>query len=223
MGHQIDMPYWQVNVTESERQVDCPDFLLDLSDKDFGIISTPDSDYHILNWDEVRRIVRANLLDQFQRVPSELRRYKAYTFNLARTYGNVASFILNQRLQWSAPVQARGRPFEFGDDFKILINDWPYGIDPRIVHLVVWTKFDLEEDPTTGDLVDESRKEIDDFVTKTFRSHVSDDKIIWFKNWRGLKSVGAVEHFHVMMFNPDPDFIRSITHGDIPQWQMFED
>ncbi|KAH8737233.1 hypothetical protein BGZ61DRAFT_525395 [Ilyonectria robusta] len=222
MGDQIALPYWQVNVPGPDRLVDCPDFLLNISAKDFSILSTPDSDYHILTWDEVCQIAKANKLDHFQRVPSDLRRYKAYTFNLTKTYGSVADFVLNQRLQWKAPVRARGRPFEFEDDIKILINDWPYGIDRRIVHLVVWTKFFLEEDAVTGDLVDESRKEIDDFVTKTFRSHVPDDQIIWFKNWRGLKSVGAVEHFHVMMFNPDPDFIRSVTNGDVPQWQVFE-
>lgn len=177
MGDQIALPYWQVNVPGPERLVDCPDFLLNISEKDFSILSTPDRDYHILTWDEVRQIAKANKLDHFQRVPSELRRYKAYTFNLARTYGSVADFILNQRLQWKVPVLARGRPFEFEDDIKILINDWPYGIDPRIVHLVVWTKFILEEDAVTGDLIDESRKEIDDFVAKTFRSHVPDDQV----------------------------------------------
>lgn len=41
-------------------------------------------------------------------------------------------------------------------------------------------------------------------------------KVIWFKNWRSLKSVQAVEHFHVMLYNPDLDFIKEITNGDIP-------
>lgn len=38
----------------------------------------------------------------------------------------------------------------------------------------------------------------------------------WFKNWSSLKSIHAVEHFHVMLFDPDPDFIDEITHGDVP-------
>lgn len=54
-------------------------------------------------------------------------------------------------------------------DLKILCNDWPYGIDPRIVHLVVWVKFDFAEDPSTGDLTPTARKQIDDYVTATFR------------------------------------------------------
>lgn len=40
---------------------------------------------------------------------------------------------------------------------------------------------------------------------------------MWFKNWAALKSIHAVEHFHVMLFDPDPDFIRAVTNGDIPQ------
>jgi Protein of unknown function (DUF3605) len=35
--------------------------------------------------------------------------------------------------------------------------------------------------------------------------------VIWFKNWKSLKSVHAVEHFHVMLYNPDPAFVDEIT------------
>lgn len=40
--------------------------------------------------------------------------------------------------------------------------------------------------------------------------------MIWFKNWKSLKSVHAVEHFHVMLFDPDPEFVKEITNGDVP-------
>jgi hypothetical protein len=40
---------------------------------------------------------------------------------------------------------------------------------------------------------------------------------MWFKNWRALQSVNAVRHFHVMLFDPDPDFIRAVTKGDVPR------
>lgn len=43
--------------------------------------------------------------------------------------------------------------------------------------------------------------------------------MIWFKNWAALKSVNAVEHFHVMMLDPDPEFVKFITNGDVPQCQ----
>ncbi|XXG93885.1 hypothetical protein Hte_000134 [Hypoxylon texense] len=213
------LPYWQVNVPESERTEQCPEFLASLSVKDIGIISTPDSEYHVLTWPEVQNIVTENRLDAFQRIPSALRRYLEYNWKLKQDYGSVMNFVLSQRLHWEAPVKPRGRPFQFEDDIKILWNDWPYGIDDRIVHLVVWTKFDLAEDPITTDLTDEARAEIERYVQKTFGSRIPRDhrcQYIWFKNWRSLKSVHAVEHFHVMLFDPDPKFVDEITNGDVP-------
>jgi len=41
--------------------------------------------------------------------------------------------------------------------------------------------------------------------------------MVWFKNWRTLKSIQALEHFHVMLFDPDPDLVHSITNGDVAQ------
>lgn len=41
-------------------------------------------------------------------------------------------------------------------------------------------------------------------------------QVIWFKNWASLKSVKSVEHFHVMLFDPDMEFVNEITNGDIP-------
>ncbi|KAK8125341.1 uncharacterized protein PG998_001100 [Apiospora kogelbergensis] len=211
------MPYWHVNVPESEREADCPGFLRDLSAKDQGIISTPDDQYHTLTWAEVRDIVATNRLDRFQRVPSDLRRYLAYNWQLRRDHGSIMNFVLNQRLRWAMPITPKGAPFELPeDDIKTLWNDWPYGLDKRIVHIVVWTKFDLEEDPQTTDLTDAARREINHYVDKVFGSRLPAENYIWFKNWSSLKSVHAVEHFHVMLFDPDPAFIDEITHGDVP-------
>lgn len=171
------LPYWQVNVPESERTEECPDFLSTLNAKDVGIISTRDADYHVLTWPEVRKTVADNRLDLFQRVPSALRRYLAYNWKLKQDYGSVMNFVLAERLRWNAPIVPAGKPFELDDDIKILWNDWPYGIDPRIVHLVVWTKFDLEEDPSTGDLTDGAREQVNDYVQTKFCAHLSKDSV----------------------------------------------
>lgn len=45
------------------------------------------------------------------------------------------------------------------------------------MHLVVWTKFELEDDPATDDLTPRARREIDDYVTRTFRSRVSSEQV----------------------------------------------
>jgi hypothetical protein len=39
-------------------------------------------------------------------------------------------------------------------------------------------------------------------------------QVIWFRNWKELKSVDVIDHFHVLLLNPDPDFINEITGGD---------
>ena len=103
----------------------------------------------------------------------------------------------------------------YKDDYKILLNDWPYGIDPRIVHLVVWTKFATPSDPVTDDLLPSARAELEAFVKKTFGNVCGEGNVIWFRNWGALKSVHAVEHFHVMLFDPPEEFVREVTGGDV--------
>jgi hypothetical protein len=171
------LPYWLVNVPLNQRPNSCPAYLQNLSEKDIEIISTPDSQYHVLTWPEVREIIAANRLDLFQRVPSELRRYLAYNWHIKQQYGSVMQFVLSQKLGWQHPVKAEGVPFKSPTDLKVKWNDWPYGIDEKIVHLVVWTKFDLEEDPVTGDLTDAARKEIDDYVKQKFCDKVKEENV----------------------------------------------
>jgi hypothetical protein len=40
--------------------------------------------------------------------------------------------------------------------------------------------------------------------------------VVWFKNWRALKSVQAVEHFHILLLEPDMRFVKEVTGGDVP-------
>jgi hypothetical protein len=89
------------------------------------------------------------------------------------------------------------------------------------VHLVIWTKFELDEDAETGLSTPESFQQIDGFVQRTFGERMERDKYAWFKNWKSLKSVHAVEHFHVMLYDPDLEFIKEITNGDVPMTAKF--
>lgn len=191
------LPYWQVNIPPAERESICPEFLRNLSPKDEGIIGTPDSQYQIATWAQVQQVIADNRLDLFRRVPSQLRRYLEYTWKLKREHGSVMDFVLSERLRW-APAPAAGdddaekgvvittnstirpqgkEPFECEDDVKILWNDWPYGIDPKIVHLVVWTKFELDEDPVTLDLTDRARTLVDEYVADKFGRCVPRDRV----------------------------------------------
>lgn len=63
---------------------------------------------------------------------------------------------------------ARHPPFSNEGEYKILLNDWPYGIDEKIVHLVVWTKFALEDDLETGDTREDAKRDIQMWVDRVF-------------------------------------------------------
>jgi len=169
LGEPETLPYWQVNVAPENREEECPPFLLHVSAKDLEILKTPDAEYELLSWPELQEHIRQNRLDIFQRTPSDLRRYMAFNHETKLQYGSIMDFVLGQKLKWQIPIVSEGRPFEKRSDLKIMWNDWPYGFDPRIVHLVVWTKFALEDDPFSGDLTDRQRKQIDHYVEKDFR------------------------------------------------------
>jgi len=108
----------------------------------------------------------------------------------------VVSFIQQKRLQWDDITPSHNKEFSNPADFKILYNDWPYFIDENITHLVVWTKFLIDEDETTGEVTQAAKAAIESFITKTFCAagpgssrKMKRDQIVWFKNWRSLKSV----------------------------------
>ncbi|KAK3395874.1 hypothetical protein B0T20DRAFT_487423 [Sordaria brevicollis] len=221
--------YWQINAppsspyhplhpshSSSPFYHQCPPFLVNLPPKDLATISTPNASYKLDTWPQVVKRVKENRLADFQRTPGGMWRYLEFCWGVKEEWGSVKRFILEKRLKWDLEDERFEPGCEERGDVKILWNDWPYGIDERIVHLVVWTRFELEDDPATGDLTDEARKEIDEYVKRTFGKRVKEEHIIWFKNWAHIKSVKAVEHFHVMLFDPDPEFVREITNGDVP-------
>lgn len=74
----------------------------------------------------------------------------------------------------------------------------------------------------TDDLLPESRAELNDFVQRTFSSVCGEENVIWFRNWGALKSVHAVEHFHVMLYDPPREFIREVTGGHVSLAEKME-
>lgn len=231
--------FWNVNVPAELQTQECPDFLTYAleNEKDRSILATRDADWHRLSWEEAQRLTLQNRLDLFERMPSDLRRYREYCFNLERKYGSVMEFVVKHRLKWQN-LEPVDKPFAVDSmcfqpryrrtheliaivgDMKILRNDWPYGIDPRIVHLVVWTKFELPAAPSSDadpdeDLSPETRAQIQAYVDEVFINVCGAENVIWFKNWKALKSIHSVEHFHVMLFNPSDDFVDRVTGGDV--------
>lgn len=167
-----------------------------------------------------------NDLASFRRVPTDLRRYLEFKSAIEEKYGSVLQFVQQERLKWHTLEPSGDAPFCNPADYKILWNDWPYGIDMDITHLVVWTKFFFEVDPVTDDIVPSVRSSIEAFVCSKFcnpeDSGVDRDQVIWFKNWSSLRSVGAIEHFHVMLYRARRDFVDKLTNHDRPLAERFQ-
>ncbi|KAI9871152.1 MAG: hypothetical protein M1823_008531, partial [Watsoniomyces obsoletus] len=136
----------------------------------------------------------SNRLELFRRLPSDLRRYRHYIYNLNRYYGSVLAFVQQERLHWKDAVPSSDPPYRNPEDYRILYSDWPYGVERDVQHLVVWTKYLLEEDEETGDLTTQARACIEAFVKRTFcgEDGVPRDQLVWFRNWKSLKSVHAL-------------------------------
>jgi hypothetical protein len=146
------------------------------------------------------------------------------------TWGTVSNFIMAERLKWTSVQTNPGKgpvfkcqsniPFEDDRDYKILPNDWPYGLAEGITHIIVWLKTRLEAEPTRGDLTDVSRGQVKRFVQKTFvdplRSlpRFAEDKVMWFRNWTSLQSVPGMEHVHVLLRDVPEDIILQWTGGE---------
>ena len=94
------------------------------------------------------------------------------------------AFVQHERLRWETVTPLGDPPFTNFHDYRILYNDWPYGVEADITHLVMWTKFPLEEDAETGGLTSRAREEVQAFVVRTFcgEKGVSLEQVQWFKN-----------------------------------------
>jgi hypothetical protein len=170
--------YWQQNLPPALWPTTCPLFLQNLSAKDVSILSTPDAAYHVLSWADVRDVIARNRIDLFQRRPSELRRYLEFNWQCKQAYGSVMAYVLSQRLGWTLPLAPRAdRPFACREDLSVKRNDWPYGIDDKIVHLIVWTKFELQDDPESGFLTEPAKAEIDAYVKDVFVSRMGEENV----------------------------------------------
>jgi len=132
-------------------------------------------------------------------------------------YGNITNFLLQKRLYWKPlpsydPSQPPSfsykdpTPFVERSDYRILINNWPYGLAPGIKHICVWLKMRLPVVEETGDLTDHGEAMVNEFVERIFTQGLGlegKDKVTWFKNWVGLQSVRGLEHIHVLVRDVD--------------------
>ncbi|KAK9475260.1 uncharacterized protein V1510DRAFT_359564 [Dipodascopsis tothii] len=178
-----------------------------------------DTSFRPFSFEELRQIIGANRLELLGRRPSDLRRYLAWKAKTVAEHGSVAEFIRKERLAWPATppegaayLDSRGewpRSALTAADVRILLNDFAYGVAEGIVHVVVWSRhrIPLEDAPAGQAVVDISaaaRARIDAYVAETFTRPLGlrPEQVLWFKNWAQLQSVGALEHFHVLLDRP---------------------
>lgn len=156
----------------------------------------------------------ANELETLKRKPSDLRRYIAWSQSTKAQYGTITNYLIAHRLPWGSPPFTYLSPIPFHDpsDYKILINDWPYGMTDDVTHIVAWSKTPIATDDEKGDVTDESRRIIEGFVRRTFVERLGGDegRVMWFKNWVQLQSVRALEHVHVL--------VRNASKEDLEFW-----
>ncbi|CAI7566395.1 hypothetical protein N7533_008103 [Penicillium manginii] len=212
---------------------------------DHQLLAMTDEEFIAHDWDDLQGIIARNDLAALKRKPSDLRRYLDWSAATKAHYGSIMNFICQRRLGWSFPpastettpgstpspasasstpaaIQSgvtfrNPRPFADPEDYKILRNDWPYGLDPGISHLVVWLRTPIPVQGEEGHLTDESRALIEDFVQRTFVDRLARDpqrrfqdpksQILWFKNWVGLQSVRALEHVHILTRDVPEDIL----------------
>ncbi|KAL9025189.1 MAG: hypothetical protein Q9196_005944, partial [Gyalolechia fulgens] len=115
-----------------------------------------------------------------------MKRYLQWTKATKQKYTTVTNYICTQRLHWvplppsppdSGPTfhVENPIPFAHASDYRILPNDWPYGLAPGITHLVVWLKTRFAVEPTVEDLTLEARAQIARFVKATFEARMERD------------------------------------------------
>jgi hypothetical protein len=138
----------------------------------------------------------------------------AWSRQINAEYGNMTKYLIQNRLPWGAPpfTYISSVPFQEPDDYKILLNDWPYGLTSDTTHIVVWSKTPIATDGTIGDVTPESRRLIEAFVKRTFVDRLGGDtkRVVWFKNWVRLQSVRALEHVHVL--------VKDVSKEDLEFW-----
>ncbi|KAK9247592.1 hypothetical protein V1506DRAFT_37888 [Lipomyces tetrasporus] len=197
--------------------------------RDAQNLTLSDSNFKRFSWEYLKEIIRDNKLELLCRTPSDLRKYLIWKVEIVKDYGSVANFVLVERLKWG-PDRALAKPistklFEVRDDYRILINDFPYGFENGIVHLVVWTKNLIpkaQSGSLTADLMPEGRHKIQAFVDTNFRDALGmkSDDILWFKNWAALQSIKEIDHFHILLNRPPVDdagvdkMLRILTDDD---------
>jgi hypothetical protein len=175
-------------------------------------------------WKEVQHIVDTYQLEKLGRSESQLQDYHDFKAKLEARNVNIATNLIIHSLHWLpnttderlSPQEALKlikyedpKPFCNPNDVFITLNDFPYYIKERTLHLLVWVKFPMLPDINSeiGDIDKETKEIIEKYVNLTFvkKLNISRDNLIWWKNYTKIQSIKSIPHIHVLV-NLDDDY-----------------
>ncbi|KAL4920087.1 hypothetical protein BDW62DRAFT_177599 [Aspergillus aurantiobrunneus] len=197
-----------------------------LTDVDRQVLAQTDEEFIYHDWKDLQEIVARGDLGILKRKPSDLIRYLQWSKETKAQYGTITNYICLRRLGWQLPTESESgsaafnSPIPFADpaDYKILRNDWPYGLAKGISHLVVWSRTPIPVQDEKGVITKESHALIEDFVQRTFVDSLARDgfpdpksHVLWFKNYTALQSVRGLEHVHILLRDVPDRFLHEWT------------
>lgn len=190
-----------------------------VSQRDKDILAIPEAQTHWQSWTDLQHVIKHNELHRLSRSASQLAEYILWKRDIESKYaGGVMEYILVDKLRWTSSLEKRPVAFNdtlFGDsrDVRILLNDFPYAMEKGLVHVVVWSRAAIPKEGQNGDITAESREKLAAFVKETFVEGLGMDEesVLWFKNWAALQSIPLVEHFHVLLRDPDVERLKKLV------------
>ncbi|KAL4933302.1 GIG1 family protein [Aspergillus undulatus] len=196
-----------------------------LTDVDRAVLAQTDDEFTYHDWEELTDIIARGDLGILKRKPSDLLRYLHWTKSIKAEYGNITNYICKNRLHWPIPSStspltfSNPTPFADASDYKILRNDWPYGLAAGITHLVVWSRTPIAVRGEDGVITEESRALIEEFVQRVFVKRLEgpdgvegpQGRVLWFKNYTALQSVRGLEHIHILLREVPERFLKEWT------------
>lgn len=153
-------------------------------------------------WDEIKLIVSTNKLELFARSYAQTQSYLDFKKHLKGNNLSIQQYLLDHELHWDPrELEPDHRLFSDENDVKILLNKFPYYFDKNVVHLCIWTKKSIPNDPNSpvGDISPQTKRLIQTYIDKTFKGY----DLVWFRNWSALQSVRAISHIHVIVKDID--------------------
>lgn len=226
-----------VNTAPTPPEIDLSNPPFPLTAIDRALLATPDDQFHRITWSDLSSIITSNKLEELKRLPSDLKKYLAWSHNIKTRYGSITAFVIQERLKWTPLPRGKDEagkevgpprfayesaiPFANEKDYAVLLNDWPYGLAPGISHLLVWSKTPIAVDAERGDVTAESRRRIVEFVERVFVRESEGEggdgweRVQWFKNWVSLQSVRGVDHVHVL--------VRDVPEAVLERWTRRRD